>query len=737
MVGVAEVGTNLHGEPVRSLPPDGHWASGQVTPCAEPSPAAAPATLTASVRAAISTVGRYWRRTLLCAVLCGAAAGAAAWCVQTPKYTATALLQLSTHEPTTGIAGGARTVDLEFGVYKRTQQRLLLTHSFLSGTLEDPELAGLRLVRAHNDPAAWLARKLEITFPDDAEIMRIALTDREPEDLRLLVDGVATAYVRQIADAEQARTAKLLAHFHRVYAEKEAEIRDKRAHLRRVLERLETGNHRDTNPDRQCLIQQFGELYRELLRQDATIRELQGTLTARQAAAEDAPGGPDAADVDALLRTDALIARLAGRLQEVQNHILHTQQVAAEGAAERHRQRYADEAAALRQQLEARRRELRDMTVRRSSSLEKAETVRLQTQIAAAREHKRQLEADLQRHRETLAENRESAVDVQSAVDAEMMRVELAEMDRTHNGIAQDRERLKMEAGAESRVSLVQPANSLPAGNPNLRLLSALVMSAVGAGAAVFGVIRWDAAKHRIRTHTDVARRLCMKLSGVIPADNRRRRRDAGGKPAPRGQLARTEAVDGIVVTLLHQAEQQRQRVLLVASASQESAHAELAVQLALGLSRSGHATVLVDCDFRCPAVHELLCGPSQPGVGEVLRGEERLLAAIHELSADLFLLAAGEKSPQCLATVARGGLAMMLDELRLLFDFVVISGGTILGAPEARLIAPHADAVLFSVVPHVTAEQEVQAARENLAAVGVGNIGAIVIYPQLQPCCT
>jgi hypothetical protein len=92
----------------------------------------------------------------------------------------------------------------EYKRYQRTQAQLVKSTFVLAAALRMPGVA--RLVEAHaSDGVAWLGRKLQIDFPNDAELMRIGMSGSDPEELMSIVDAVVAAYMEEIVRAEDNR----------------------------------------------------------------------------------------------------------------------------------------------------------------------------------------------------------------------------------------------------------------------------------------------------------------------------------------------------------------------------------------------------------------------------------------------------------------------------------------------------------------------------------------------------
>jgi receptor protein-tyrosine kinase len=140
---------------------------------------------------------------------------------------------------------------------------------------------------------------------------------------------------------------------------------------------------------------------------------------------------------------------------------------------------------------------------------------------------------------------------------------------------------------------------------------------------------------------------------------------------------------------------------------------------------------VLVDLDSTEPALRTQGDDPVPRGVCEVLRGESALLDALRDAPPDApWQLALGRWDEQAQALLMQGKIREVFDELRASFDFVIVNGSPLQPTGDTAFVDRYADAAILSVMREVSQASEVLTARENLEALGIQTLGAVVVEP-------
>ena len=131
------------------------------------------------------------------------------------------------------------------------------------------------------------------------------------------------------------------------------------------------------------------------------------------------------------------------------------------------------------------------------------------------------------------------------------------------------------------------------------------------------------------------------------------------------------ESIDGIRAMLFCDRAVASNRVLMVTSARAREGKSTLAAHLALSIARAGMRSLLVDCDLRRPALHQIFGIPPTPGLSEVLLGQLDVSEAIQQVPIDgLSVLTVGRRPHKVIQALAQEGVRDVFEKLRQSYDF-------------------------------------------------------------------
>jgi capsular exopolysaccharide synthesis family protein len=221
---------------------------------------------------------------------------------------------------------------------------------------------------------------------------------------------------------------------------------------------------------------------------------------------------------------------------------------------------------------------------------------------------------------------------------------------------------------------------------------------------------------------------LAMRVVGAVPElPGKRMGDDPAAEELIRHNLI--ESIDAIRTMLLRNASAENLRVVMVTSAESGEGKTTLASNLAMSLARAGRKTLLIDCDLRQPATHQMFELPLQPGFSEVVLNEVELPDAVRVTQVDpnLYLLPAGLWDRNVVQELAKDGVTSIFEKLRDEFDFILVDSHPVLAATDSLLIAQHVDAVIVSLMRDVSQMNNVHTACQQLTTLGIRVFGAVM----------
>jgi capsular exopolysaccharide synthesis family protein len=376
--------------------------------------------------------------------------------------------------------------------------------------------------------------------------------------------------------------------------------------------------------------------------------------------------------------------------------------------------------------LEERRAEVRTRVAERARRKAKVEVesalAQINDQLPILREREKSLVAEKER-----LEKKASEIG-NSSTEMDTLRAQIEQEEKLASKLGDQLGIARVELDVASRVTLFQPA-AIQKKDIKRQLLGTVAAPIAALVGVCFCVGWWEFRARRIYSGEEVVQGLGLPLVGSVPPLPNHGTSAFGTAEEPLEHQV-IESVDAIRTMLLHEAGVSGTRVVMVTSAISGEGKTTLAGHLAVSLARAGRRTLLLDCDLRRPAAHQLFEQTLQPGLSEVLLKEIDLPEAVRPTTTidNLWILPAGQWDRQVLKALAQDdGFAKMLDQLRSEYDFVVIDSSPVLAATDSLVVGQHVDAVLLSLLRDVSQVPPVNAAAQRLAALGIRVLGAVV----------
>ena len=251
--------------------------AGQANPAsAGPGPAGHADKPMSGVGTPIASPWRALRRRWLLAVTAGLILGTAAavgLCILRPaKYTTFALVRVDSerHEilPT---VGDHNNNDME--LYRMTQAALIKSPKVLEAALHQDKVRNLSMVAAQYDPVSWLENTLSVEPIRNTELLRVALSGQDAEEITTLVNAVVQAYLQEVVNRDQRQRFEKLKDVKEVCEKSEDKLRKQRKRLQGVAESVKANDSENAQLRQKIALEEYVALRKELIALGSELRQ--------------------------------------------------------------------------------------------------------------------------------------------------------------------------------------------------------------------------------------------------------------------------------------------------------------------------------------------------------------------------------------------------------------------------------------------------------------------------------
>ena len=265
----------------------------------------------------------------------------------------------------------------------------------------------------------------------------------------------------------------------------------------------------------------------------------------------------------------------------------------------------------------------------------------------------------------------------------------------------------------------------------NRKILIAVVIAFLIGG---FGAYLWELVVPRIKNRYDLDDLNTVYLGGVpdmsrVPSIQRV---FISGVTNKKGQIDRSGAIlcrfdidspsamafKHIRTRILHLSERSggHDQVISVHSAQVGEGKTFIAANLASCIAHLKRKVLLVDCDLRRGTTSEIFRTKSMVGLSEVLSAEEKFGAVVKKNVLPLLdLLPSGRNHQDATEMIASGRFAELIEDLRSIYDYIILDTPPVIVVPDAGLIAQHADMVLMLADCNSSTKENLSTAIETI----------------------
>jgi succinoglycan biosynthesis transport protein ExoP len=641
-----------------------------------------------------------------------------------PAYSATALLQLqppaeSAFQPTEPLVAPSI-----MSLLLQTEAQRIKRPDVLQEVLGLPEIKATSFYKWYDtfeEAVEGLSDELRVSPIPDTQLIMVSLACRDRDEAVLIVRTLVERYVQRYMQENELRSRTSLEELKNTRDAVRKELTEKQNELARFRAQTDVGA---LEAESMMLAQAISDQMYLVNTYDARATELQAQLNAiRGIEPTDLPITPEdrvIVEADPLLRlyrqqVEALDIQIEATLKTVSGENSRTVKMLRS-----QREGY--------QRLEQARREelLDDLRERRVQSL-KEELTRVRAVQARVQEQLEEMEArqaDLDRARvryETMVKDEERLLKSLELIEEKVLELQ-------HMAAAAPR---------ASRLTIVQrPKRAVWPSRPNfvLYLGGGLVLSLAGALGLVF--LR-EMTDKQVRTPIDVARYGHLSVLGCVPSledeEVELEQIELATRQAPHSLVA--EAFRQVRATLVFSAPRESQRVLLVTSPGPGNGKTTSAVNLAVTLAQANERVLLVDANFRRPALARLFPGTRAEGLSNVLIGQARLQDVVVETDVpNLWVMTSGPMPPTPAELLGSQYMRELIEQARGQYDRVIFDGPPVLLVSDALVMATLVDAVLLVARAAENTKGALRRAREQLQKVNARILGAVLNGVRARP---
>ena len=625
----------------------------------------------------------------------------------------------------------------DFEIEKQTQAALLKSPFVINSALRETGISQMPLVRdeawpwlfgTRENPVAWLTKELKVQFQEGSEILRLSMHEKEPEDLKKLLNAVTAAYMEEIVDAEAADRMVKLQKLRDRYRELMKDMNDS---LRKISELAKTYGSTESESVKLQVdlgLKQLAALDRERMSVDQQYYEAYDMMMLQQQRINSQMSyDPRPFEIEDVLQSQYPDYAMLKTQKIELEHMIKTRGGGLGSAAGA----MQPQLAAIQSQMDQIRYEKKDEVTERLRMMSGNDSRLLQEDLQVLQLKVRSL---LQRRNKIYADYKVQSDQLRSmgAYNAELdgEKMAIKSQEEFVSDVKKEMEMLELEVASKPQIRVLQDAIIPDENNLIMKYFQVIAAAMMTMFVTILGVAFWDMQSKRVNSSQELSEVGDLRVVGSLPQISGRR---AGGLlpmseiNKQRIELGLTRSIDSIRTSLLFAKTNRPYQVIMVTSALGQEGKTTVASQLAVSFARSGKRTLLIDADVRNPQQHVVLGMPFQRGLCDLLRSDASLDELVQPTPAEnLWLLGAGQRDANT-DQLWGSSLPTIVQDLRSKFDLIIVDTGPVLTCPDAMLIGQSVDTALISIMRDISRIPKVTDACDRLRSVGISIVGAVL----------
>ena len=279
---------------------------------------------------------------------------------------------------------------------------------------------------------------------------------------------------------------------------------------------------------------------------------------------------------------------------------------------------------------------------------------------------------------------------------------------------------------ADSRI--MSPAGAGYQSHPQVRM----TLLKGGAAGLVLGLVlvaAWNVLRDTVRSPEELEHATGLTVIGAIPNDRTQRPDRLLARIVDRPASGTAEAVRNLRTGIQLSNIDEPPKVVMVTSSLPDEGKSILAGALAQTSALPDRKVLLIGCDLRRPTLRRYFgAADTEAGLVSLLAGQTELSETLHhDPRTGLDILFADQAKVTPADFFASRQFESFITEARATYDLIILDTPPVLAVPETRVIAQHADAVIYSVRWNTTTRRMVRSGLELLRQVNVRHVGLVL----------
>lgn len=284
----------------------------------------------------------------------------------------------------------------------------------------------------------------------------------------------------------------------------------------------------------------------------------------------------------------------------------------------------------------------------------------------------------------------------------------------------------------EGPIVPVSPSNALPTGKYMILALAAGILL------PVLIIVVLSALRDTVQTQQAAKRKLDGEMLGTIVheeknkivAAKRKKKKVAALITNPLVSFSYMESYQNLCSKLDYHMRRRKQKILLVSSAQENEGKSTVAANLAIGLASRNRKVLLLDCDFRKPAMQKVfeIKTEQKDDFGYYLSSSDAkggMLVFLKKFGIHLGVNQVSYDSSQRMITSQK--MKNFLEKQRAEQDYIIIDSPPMLLASDTEALASLADAALLVVRQDQTTAPDINDCIDALKQTSVDFVGYVL----------